>query len=410
MADAIQVGDALQEILLERKDLSESVHRAVLEGVTGIAADPRLADLLGAAVRENVSAVIYAVANGTGVETINAPEAGIEHARGLAQREVPVTMLLRAYRLGQTTFIEEVLARLMARGIDSGQYAVDLIRLISTYIDRISEQVAQAYYEERELWVGSKAAIRQHWVNQVLTAETPDIAQAEVVLRYRLGGCHVAVEAWIDGGEDTAGVVGAFDRLVGAIRRVSGIRHEYLVVPIDAFGARIWLPVEENFELDAAALATEIVREAIPIRVAIGDRRRGIAGFKSSSVSAQRVKALSAAVGDAGPRVLTYQEVAPVALITRDVVEVENFVSSALGRLAEPGAKNDLMRETLLAYLECNRSYHVAAERLHVHRNTVHYRVQKAFDLLGSDLESDPLPVQLALAILRWSAPAGGPA
>lgn len=402
MAESAEVGDALQELLLARRELADVVVDAILTGIPGFGSDPRAARLLDAAARENVSSVVYAVANGTDVETINAPAAGLEHARLLAQREVPVTVLLRAYRLGQTCFLEQVLARLSEHGIDAGQYAVELIRLISTYIDRISEQVTQAYYDERELWVGSKAALRQHWVNQLLTAENPDVAQAEIALRYRLHGWHVAVEAWIDGAGETTGVVGAFDRLVTSLRRVSGVRLEHLLVPVDAFRASIWLPVEDGFAVDAARLEEAIKREGIPVRVALGPRRRGISGFRSSVLTARRVMELSLSAGAAAPVVLDHSAVAPVALVSQDPAELDSFVESVLGALAAPDPKVGLLRETLLAYLECNRSHHLAAQRLHVHRNTVHYRVQKAIDVLGADLEADPLPLHLALAIVRW--------
>ena len=81
---------------------------------------------------------------------------------------------------------------------------------------------------------------------------------------------------------------------------------------------------------------------------------------------------------------------------------MEHFVSQTLKDLALPDLRSDDLRETLLTYLEANRSYHVAASRLHVHRNTVHYRVQQAMDQVGMELSADTLALQLALTICRW--------
>lgn len=396
------VADAVQTLLPEREKLTAAIVEDILREIPELGQDARMVSLLEAAANENVAAVMHAIAHGTKVESVDAPTAGIEHARLLAQREVPVTDLLRAYRLGQARFLEGAFAGLKTIGLDPGTSALELVHLVSVYIDRASEQVVQAYGDERDLRVGSKAALLQYWVNQLMTEDVADVTQAEAALRYRLTGWHIAVEAWIDKGELEESVVATtFDQLAALLRRIATLRGASLSVPTDAFQSRIWLQVGESFEFDLEALAATLASENLPVRLAIGDRRRGVTGFRSTALSARRVKALATAAVDP-PRVLAHSQVAPVALLIDDDAEVLTFIASNLRGLALPDARNAGLRETLLVYLESNRSYHIAASRLHVHRNTVHYRVQQAIDVLGTDLGSDTLSLQLALTICRW--------
>ncbi|WP_242625571.1 helix-turn-helix domain-containing protein [Streptomyces sp. BK022] len=50
-----------------------------------------------------------------------------------------------------------------------------------------------------------------------------------------------------------------------------------------------------------------------------------------------------------------------------------------------------------MAYLDSGGSYTQAATRLHLHKNTVHYRIRKAEELLGRPLAEDRLDVEVAL-------------
>ncbi|MFD8098289.1 helix-turn-helix domain-containing protein, partial [Nocardia fluminea] len=55
------------------------------------------------------------------------------------------------------------------------------------------------------------------------------------------------------------------------------------------------------------------------------------------------------------------------------------------------------LRETVRAFLDARGSYTDAAARLHVHKNTVHYRVRKAEELLGHPIGERRLDIEVAL-------------
>ncbi|MFE0250312.1 helix-turn-helix domain-containing protein [Streptomyces sp. NPDC059010] len=54
--------------------------------------------------------------------------------------------------------------------------------------------------------------------------------------------------------------------------------------------------------------------------------------------------------------------------------------SITLGELAEDDRRRELLRETLRVLLSTHRSQSATADQLMMHRNTVHYRVQRAVD------------------------------
>ncbi|MDN5744870.1 MAG: helix-turn-helix domain-containing protein [Nocardioidaceae bacterium] len=398
----------LQHLLGEREALAAEVTAGILREMPELTRETRLTALLEAAVTENVLACMHGIALGTELSSIDAPPAGVEHARILAQQEVSITVLLRVYRLGQTRFTEGIIERARSLGLDASEIVLELVRATSVYIDRVSHQVTHAYEAERELRLGSKVAVRQHWVSKLLTSTATDVARAEAALRYRLHGWHVAVEAWVEGEPDGATAVGHLDRAQVVLARSTLARGDVLSVPTDRTHMRIWLPVPEAFRVDSAALAADLVAAKITVRMAIGDPRQGVEGFRTSAATAAKVKSLALSAGSRAPSVLAYADVMPLILVAEDQAESEHFVAATLGDLALPDPRRDELRETLLIYLESNRSYHAAAIKLHLHRNTVHYRVQQAVEQAGADLDKDSFALQLALMIRRWRS--AGPA
>jgi DNA-binding PucR family transcriptional regulator len=57
------------------------------------------------------------------------------------------------------------------------------------------------------------------------------------------------------------------------------------------------------------------------------------------------------------------------------------------------------LRETLEAFLDCSGSWSRAAEQLHLHVNTVRYRIGRVEELTGRDLGSFPDRVDVFLAL-----------
>jgi DNA-binding PucR family transcriptional regulator len=109
------------------------------------------------------------------------------------------------------------------------------------------------------------------------------------------------------------------------------------------------------------------------------------------------------ASGDAR-RVTSYSDsgVQAAALLAADLKATRSLVAGALGGLAEDNESVERLRETLLDFLNEDGRYQNTAERIHVHRNTVRYRVAKALEIRGRPLDDDRFNLQLALVACRW--------
>jgi DNA-binding PucR family transcriptional regulator len=68
-----------------------------------------------------------------------------------------------------------------------------------------------------------------------------------------------------------------------------------------------------------------------------------------------------------------------------------------LGPLAADEEAAARLRDTVRVFLETKRSYLETAARLHLHKNTVHYRVRKAEEMRGRPLDDDRVGVEVAL-------------
>jgi purine catabolism regulator len=160
---------------------------------------------------------------------------------------------------------------------------------------------------------------------------------------------------------------------------------------------------------DLAARVTERLSHAegvgeAPWAAGLGEAAIGPAELRRSYAEARAAARL-------GQRVLGPRHVARAAdlgvyrllLRLRESGELEEFCRSTLGPLTADPRSGDTLIETLDAFFACNGNLSEAARRLHLHRNSLIYRLGRARELLGQDLE-DPetrLALQLALKARR---------
>jgi DNA-binding PucR family transcriptional regulator len=399
-----------EAIVLVARALAPSRDRFIAELVAATEAeidalehDERLSGLLYASISENIVAALHVLGNGIDPSTVDAPLSAMSYARRLAQRDVPVVALLRAYRLGQARFVHMALQEVVRlRRDDTSETMIALVDITTAYVDRIIEQVTIAYEIERERWVQDRGVMRRHWVTHLLTAPNPDVRHAESSLDYRIGVTHLGVEAWIDHAVDSGDVVSIFTAATSRLQKALGTSERPLVVPTDERDMQVWFPVSADHRSDTARIRDELLEAALPIRVALGNPQPGLEGFRRTMRGASRAKRLSVSAGRSAPVAVAFAEVAPVALLADEPTELADFVSRTLGGLAGGGTRQEWLRETLLVFLRNNRSYADTADELRVHRNTVQYRVNQALEEYGQPLGPDPLHLRLALEISRW--------
>lgn len=182
---------------------------------------------------------------------------------------------------------------------------------------------------------------------------------------------------------------------------IASVRSEYVVV--------LWPTLEPH--PDAQAFAQRLRREVRPylagqtISVAVGPECRNLVDYGDAyQVTCAAIDLAQEAhltdnvvsLGDLGIYRLLLQVKRPADLL--------DFARSVLGKLAEYDSRRGTeLVDTLRAYMAGGCSASEAATGLHIHTNTVSYRLRRIQTLLDVDLRkpADLLMIELALMVDR---------
>ncbi|TMR91267.1 PucR family transcriptional regulator [Nonomuraea basaltis] len=146
---------------------------------------------------------------------------------------------------------------------------------------------------------------------------------------------------------------------------------------------------------DPAALRGAIDQAA---RALEATRSSGAPGFGKGSGAPSMGKG-GGAPGNGKGRVVRFGELAGQGLLgLLDQPTAQAFAAALLAPLAAYGSRADLI-ESLHAYLGSNGHWDAAAQRLGVHRHTLRYRMKRAAELLGRDLDDPGVRAELWLAL-----------
>lgn len=97
--------------------------------------------------------------------------------------------------------------------------------------------------------------------------------------------------------------------------------------------------------------------------------------------------------------VVRFPELAGQGLLSLlDPAAAASFAAALLAPLRDYGSRADLV-ESLRVYLSCNGHWDAAAQRLGVHRHTLRYRMRRASELLGRDLDDPAARAELWIAL-----------
>ena len=174
---------------------------------------------------------------------------------------------------------------------------------------------------------------------------------------------------------------------------------EPVFLPRDESSAWAWLPLGIRDRFDATGAAEAGVDG--DLHFAFGDAARGITGFRLTHQQALAAQAVALAAGPP-PRVVTFGEVAPVAMMLGSADLLRAWVLATLGGLATDDEHHARLRDTLLVFLQSGGSYKATAEQMTLHKNTVQYRIRKAEESLGLPVAENRHDVELALRASHW--------
>lgn len=319
--------------------------------------------------------------------------AGAEHAR----RGVPLDRVLRGVRIGHARLHQALIAAVDALPDpirrEEGQRVSDLL---FHYADVQASHLAEEYLAERARWEAGRDAERRRVVEDLMAGEDIPPGTASTTLGYELSRHHQAFVLVADDRQVTAtDLQRCADHLSRALAPDGWI--SVAVVPGELWAWAGWRAEPASGRCRRARQSPQP-----GIRVAAGPVAFGSEGLRRSHLGAREAHRVAAAAGTGWW--CDYTDVRTLCLATADEEQARWYAEDILGPLLADDERARELRETLRVYLACERSLQTAAERLHIARNTVTYRVRKAEQLLGHSL-GDPVELRLALEIARTLGP-----
>jgi DNA-binding PucR family transcriptional regulator len=341
----------------------------------------------------------------SGADPADAPTLGaatLALVRDGAKRGIPESVLLRSYRLAHAGVARHLYPILAEHAADAQELslAIDLCSAwMFAYADAVVCLAEDLYTSEREHWLRSAAASEVETINTILSEQPIDIDVASRRLRHELRRAHVAAIAWIDAHEEGRDTLALLEAAIGDIAAAIGTQRP-LIEPLGMLSIAAWIST-------SAGVPSRVLDElrfqsatAPGVRVAIGEPAPGIAGFRTSHIEALEAQRIARLAGRREGSITRYHEIALCALATANIEHSRRFVERELGRLAWRDDTTRRLAETVRTYLDENGSRGRTAKRLHVHENTVAYRLRQAEEMLGRSVEKRTLELRVALALV----------
>ena len=381
--------------------VSEDVFKEILGEIPQLDHDQPLRALLASNIDSNVDACLQIMQHRIDLAAVRAPTVAVEYARRLAQRGTPLTALLRAYRLGHARLSDWLLIELAGHTDDAELIiatTLSLSGIVAGYIDQTSEEMVAAYTGERESWLRRRYAARAARIRDLLSGERISVSATEAALGCRLRQYHVGLVCWAAGATAAADSVTRLEHTISHVAAKIAGAGEPVFLPRDEASAWAWLPLGIRDRFDATGAAAGVDGD---LHFAFGDAARGVTGFRLTHQQALAAQAVALAAG-IPPRVVTFGEVAPVAMMLGSAELLRAWVLATLGGLGADDEHHARLRDTLLVFLQAGGSYKTTAEQLVLHKNTVQNRIRKAEESLGRPAGENRHDVELALRVSHW--------
>lgn len=391
MADQLTVSRAAEALLARGPELVDRMTTAIAERIPALAVT-ELRELVTTSCEANLTSGLRALRQERFDFPDELPEAARRLAEGCARLGVPLTDLLRAYRIGHELVLDEWLTELAATPLPTAE-RTEAQRAGSVFffraVDRLTTLVATTYTRERERLLRSREQRRVQLVRDLIGGEEIPAEVLERDLGYDVSLTHVALVLRDREPERLARKL-AQGLDAGAL----------LVVAITPDSAWAWIgrmrppPVARVATAVRAALAREPPYDGRA--VGIGGPAGGRPGFRLAHREAVDAFEIAARAGEP---LAVFEDVSLEALALRDRELATRFVARELGPLAANDRRSAVLRATLSAWFESGHNQSAAALRLGVHEHTVAYRLRNIERLLGRPPRERRAELEVALRL-----------
>jgi PucR C-terminal helix-turn-helix domain len=307
-------------------------------------------------------------------------EVYVRLGRGEARAGRTMEALLAAYRIGARVAWRSVAEAAGAAGLGE-QVLARLAESIFAYIHELSGASAEGYAQEQAAAAGELQRRRRRLVSLIVQGPPPDERTIEDV---------AAAAGW------------TLPRSLAALvwrqssRRIAHrLPPDAIVAPLDELTCAL-VP-----DPDAPGRRREIQSAIREQPAVIGPT----VAWHRASISFHRAVAAHRLLGDVVPPngLVAAEDHLATLILHGDRVMLDDLAHQRLAPLsAETPASRERLCETLLAWLDHQGNVREAAAALHVHPQTVRYRLGRLHDRFGAELEDPQVRFELGL-VLRAS-------
>jgi sugar diacid utilization regulator len=313
---------------------------------------------------------------------------------------------MNAFRVGEKVLWDAIVETAGDTALGH-EAALTLVAPLMRYVDFVTTQAAHAYVEFQQYEVAEADRERRDLVEQLLGGELPAdgdalaAAQAYGIARESRLLVAVAVPVASPTDSDALHVASA------AIARVAATETKTLVVVRQS--AVVAVPVLGERK-DAAAVCDRLVdvhehlgQEGIGLALGVSTVADGVAELPRAYLEARAALAGVAAGGVVAlPRLSAFEY-----LTQRPDDTVRRLIDPRLSAfLAEDRLRSSVLAQTIRAFADADLSLRLAAERLHVHPNTAHYRLRRIEERTGRNPRRIADLIELLAAIALDQSPA----
>lgn len=357
-------------------------------------------------VREHVREHYEAVISGLEGDRAVTPEDLVFVRKHAAQRIglVSVADFIGAFQVGQRVMMDAAIA--LAGDEPSRRAVLSLLPLIARYFDVAIVHAADVYLEAEELLASTGERVRRDLLEDLLTGAPPppgprlDAARAAGLKED--SSCVVIAARPTAALEDPHAARAAAMALARATKLrllpLAVVRHDEIVVvtPVPADGA-----VALSGRL--ADAHRRLAESQLPLAIGMSNVYAGLSSVDDAYREAVSVRDQLPEAGGV------------IALPAMTMFDYLTLRGDRTARRMVPPAVEQFVREdleaggallaTLQTYVGADLNAKLAAERLHIHVNTAHYRLSRISERTGSDLRRMSDVIELLIAARLATAP-----
>ena len=326
-----------------------------------------------------------------------------------AEERVPLDAVLSAYHVGLMMMWGHVQREAATMG--RPEHLPEVATVAMSYIEQVTSLVSGAYVEEHALIYGAERDIRRALVAALLTGEPAgDLAMQAGT---RLHDDYLVVAARMghsldEGRPEVESAVAARRKIHRVSARLEAQTGTETLTLLDVSGGMILVPVDADIAeqtVDEIPDLVDDLADAAGSSIVAGYAwHPGSAGVVTSGTEARALVELALQLGRP-PGAYRLADLVLEYALSRDRSAMA-VLATVLNPLGGPGT---VLYDTLAAYLETDLDRRRTAARLHVHPNTLDYRLRRIHALTGMHTGSASGITMLTSALVASKLGGTGP-